>query len=375
MSDNYGISDDDIADLFGGDEELVERQDPVSSRDTKNGGGVFKKILIGLAIVLVIATGIAIVNKMPSQQQQPQQDASAEKEDVELQLVNLEQVQWADRTCAAISANQSLTTAFPRPDEQEWPGQIRKRMMGNLDENRDSLRNFANSLRQIPQESHKYAQESTQNVTVVDNFKKTGDTFDPKVIENTESLALAVERYADSLNDMSTSLGELSSYDVYGIRNKMDRIWGSFSGMEKDFSSSLEKSITEKSFDNARTIQAVSQLESCNSMEFITPEAVKEKYGKELTVQQEISDEESAKRCKAFESQKSNLGASPDVISRNAEACGKLLATYDSNGDTNNKYNVIVSGDRAEVNFESKLNQEDSSGSSESIETTSNIGS
>lgn len=324
-----------MSDLFDSDDfpdlDSLDFNTPDPAVPTKKRRGLVKSILSGLAFIvfLVIIVALAIGGVAYVAQQNTPPPEVPEQEVVTIQYVNTEQTLWADQLCIMVSSWQSDEGKMPEFTEPASSDEARLAMAKNLRENAEIITGRAKSLAELPVRAHERAEENIASVTVADNDRVVPSGIDPEVYSSTQRLTSALNAYAASLRDMATDLESLASYDPYGIRLQMSRISSFFGEMNQEFGVELSEALTPETFDNAVTLEAVSELETCNGS-MVDSERLKSDFGEELDTQRVAREFVTTNRCEEFISDYSSLADNEDVA-RNLESCSEYVASITVN--------------------------------------------
>lgn len=298
-------------------------------------------------VAIALAFGVFYLYKEYNVQQERQaaEQAEAARPRVSIQLVNGEQVEYADRLCKAVTRwNQE---DFPVYQNPEKPNVVRKDMAQSLYANADRMEKQAMDIVNLPKLAHIDAIRNTdavllpQTLSVVD-----AETIDPGIEKANADLLAALGNYTASMRDMAKNLEDLSSYNYDGMRAEIIRINSMFEAMNADLEQNLKGIFTTDLFENEVTMEAVSELESCNEgfIDIDTLAPMEET----LTVQEAIRDRAAYNRCIDFLQSNSNKDIQEDIVRENLEACDEFVQQY--LGDPED-----VIGDKVVEGFEGQI--------------------
>ena len=362
MTENYdefdNIFDDDI-DLFD-DNEKNDKTTSKKKNSSKNKISKFIKLsLIGALVVGLAGGGWYVVQNENAKSQQQEQASSEENQNIEiegfdpnrpktdetLQLVNTQQVFWADDMCNI--ASQWTDKEFPGKIDIEGKSTVwknKKALISALETNAQELRNRSNSMLPMIDNVYNKAKEKEDNNTIITDNNKLIKSLDQNVIGSTYLIRDSINRYADSLDSMAKDLKKYSDYDEYGTRGAISRVQHGLDDAYQQFGTSLAGVFDDGIFENAVTLQAASQLESCSGA-LIDQDKLESKYGEEIKKQEKIAEFVNFNRCKAFIDNSSRITNKNESYNSSVNSCNSLLSTITMDGTHDGYYMNINTQD------------------------------
>lgn len=280
------------------------------------------RAIVPLAIVGVLAAVIAGVS-LSGNGDEEQPPPVAKKVNADLQLVNLQQVAFADNLCSAIDSWGKDTQELEVPGDQVNPVKARKMVLKNIAGNIDRIKELSKDFDTIPEKSLEQAQEMARDTVVTDNNLKVGDSIDEKVASTTKGITSSFRGYASAVDDTRKKLSIVANYNFNGIRDELTKTQEDLKKLNGQLSDTLGKTINEDAFDNTATLVAVSQLESCQGILFDYDQLSKEK-GKEISDMKIVSDIAVKQRCEQYMDNTKSLKEN-EVVATNRKACGDFL--------------------------------------------------
>ena len=287
---------DDIDDLIAvGDEELVENRKRRKKEERKT---LIRNILI---ILLVIAVGVGVFFGVSAyndyQRKQEILRAEASREEVTLQNINLEQVEWADQMCSLV--NSWDFNQFDSYSEEEEPYNAKADMAKSLRSNAEIMKNNAEEISVVPFVAQQKAIEIVDGVTLTDNYRVVDNNMEKKTSRASQTVSAALDDYARSMEDMASDLDNISDYHFDGMRAGILRTGNFFDQMNEQLSEDLSSVLTLEIFDNAVTMERVASLESCNET-MVDQDKLFAEYGDELREQKVVKDIVVQNRCESL---------------------------------------------------------------------------
>lgn len=392
MAENYdefdNIFDDDI-DVFDDDSEENDSSEKKKKSKKNKSPKIVKFGLIGMLIVGLVGGGWYVVKNENDKQQQEQSqaeenqnpeiegfDPNRPKTDETLQLVNTQQVYWADDMCNI--ASQWTDKEFSGKVDIEGKETVLKNkraLISALETNAQELRNRSNAMLPMIDNAYEKAKEKEDNNTIITDNNKLVKSVDQSVVGSTSLIRDSIDRYADSLDSMAKDLNTYADYDEYGTRGAISRVQHGLDDAYQQFGTSLAGVFDDGLFENAVTLDAVSQLESCSGA-LIDQERLESKYGEEIQKQEKIAEFVNYNRCKAFIDNSSRITDKNESYNSSVNSCNSLLSTeaidgthdgYYMNIDTQDNNRARPSHDSFEENPED--NTSDSNGNNNSSNT------
>lgn len=396
MAENYdefdNIFDDDI-NVFDDDSE-EDGSSKKKKKSKKNKSPKIVKIgLIGILIAGLVGGGWYVVKNENDKQQQEQSqaeenqnpeiegfDPNRPKTDETLQLVNTQQVYWADDMCNI--ASQWTDKEFPGKVDIEGKETVLKNkraLISALETNAQELRNRSNAMLPMIDNAYEKAKEKEDNNTIITDNNKLVKSVDQSVVGSTSLIRDSIDRYADSLDSMAKDLKTYADYDEYGMRGAISRVQHGLDDAYQQFGTSLAGVFDDGLFENAVTLDAVSQLESCSGA-LIDQERLESKYGEEIQKQEKIAEFVNYNRCKAFIDNSSRITNKNEIYNSSVNSCNSLLSTesidgthdgYYMNIDTQDNNRARPSHDSFEENPEDNISDSNGNNNSSSTNKTS----
>lgn len=338
--------DDDFNELMSVGEEEASKERAEQRRRSRS--VILRNITIFLTIIAVgsgLFFGITRYNDYQREQEKIAEEAARER--ISLQLVNAEQVEWADNTCAVVNGwTQEDFTVYP--DEVE-PWVAIGDIVDSLRRNAILMREGAERLSKVPIRSHITAMDRVDNVVLTENFQ----TIDPekpdwKTTQASNSLEATLSAYARSMDNMASDMEGLADYDFDGMRSGIILVNDMFSQMNDDLRTDFENIFTTELFDNAATMEAISHLEYCNE-NMLSQSDVNTAFGDELADQRALRTIMVSERCESFLNNNRNNTNPNEATKKNMESCETYLSTtvIDPDGRIRNKVIEGVDGSLA----------------------------
>lgn len=287
---------DDIDDLIAvGDEELVENRKKRKKEERKT---LIRNILI---ILLVIAVGVGVFFGASAyndyQREQEILKAEASREEVTLQNINLEQVEWADQMCSLV--NSWDYNQFDSYSEEAEPYTAKADMAKSLRSNAEIMKTDAEKISAVPFVAQQKSIEIVDGVTLTDNYRVVENNMEKNTSRASQTVSAALNDYARSMEDMASDLDNISEYHFDGMRAGILRIGNFFDQMNDQLREDLSSALTLDIFDNAVTMERVASLESCNET-MVDQDKLFAEYGDELREQKVVKDIVVQDRCESL---------------------------------------------------------------------------
>ena len=305
------VENDDTMDDFFGEETSREQS------GTQKNRAVVPLVIVG--VLAAVIAGVSLSGNGDEEQPPP----VAKKVNADLQLVNLQQVAFADNLCSAIDSWGRDTRELEVPDDQVNPVKARKMVLKNIAGNIDRIKELSKDFDTIPEKSLEQAQEMAEDTVVTDNNLKVGGSIDEKVASTTKGITSSFRGYASAVDDTRKKLSIVANYNFNGIRDELTKTQEDLKKLNGQLSDTLGKTINEDAFDNTATLVAVSQLESCQGILFDYDQLSKEK-GKEISDMKIVSDIAVKQRCEQYMDNTKSLKGN-EVVDTNRKACGDFL--------------------------------------------------
>ena len=175
---------------------------------------------------------------------------------------------------------------------------------------------------------------------------------------------------------MAKDLKTYADYDEYGMRGAISRVQHGLDAAYQQFGTSLAGVFDDGIFENAVTLQAVSQLESCSGA-LIDQDKLESKYGEEIKKQEKIAEFVNFNRCKAFIDNSSRITNKNESYNSSVNSCNSLLSTITIDGTHDGYYMNINTqdNDRARPSHDSfnEENQETNTSSDNSANNENKV--
>lgn len=322
MAPQRDFSGEDLSSVLEGiNEEFPQEEPKKKSKKGKIIGGIVAVALIGSA------AGLYVVG---SNQESVEQEQVAQKKSVEMQLVNTEQVAWADNMCSIVSRWDSEDDlnkmGEPKSEDGFNSTEARDRLTKLLYSNAGKLRDRAQEVRDSVASSYEQAASSESETVITDNNRKVGDEPNVRVVTASETVASEIEDFAKAMEAMAFDLSGKADYDAYGIRDTIAMIKSTFPSMSENLRKNISKEMNDSLFDNLVTMEKVSQLEQCSDS-FVNSGNLMKDNSSFLEEQSTIRNFVNYKRCEDY------LSHSPNPGNINVDICKELMdsTTVDNN--------------------------------------------
>lgn len=326
-----GLSDEELS-------FLLDDEDESSPEEKKTKKKKRSPVVPIVLLVVALVGGLLYVNAQGDNTPAP--PVEKKPEEVSLQLVNLQQVSWADNICTTISAwdDDGLVKPMKGYEKPAFILKARNDMVKNLKYNAKQIKKMASDVSNLPEKVHEDAVYKEREALVVDNYRKVGNSVDKSVGESSRNLAASMQGYASALEELATSMQRVADYNFDGMRGSIDDTNKTLEGMKTQFSDDVRAALPDDFFDNTMTMEAISNLESCNG-DVINRDALYKERGKEIKDQGIISDFVVMERCQQFLDNMKRVSNPSENAQLSADACQEFLST--TTVDANNP---LVSG-------------------------------
>lgn len=285
---------DEIDDLTDFDEAVSEiDNEDRSKKSKKSRKGMMLFIAVATVLILLVILGLSASGN------DKENDGSQEKKTVELQLVNSQQVNYAQKMCTLLPEWKKNMVPLSGIKSQSSPVKIRNAIIKSLEKNAAVLNKESRGLSQVPSQVYTKSKKDSKDITVKDNVLKVGDKPDEKVSQSAQYLSTTMSGYAESIKTMADDLKKIAPYNDPGIRSSIDDITHSFGSLNSQFAKDVSSSINDNMFDNTMTMQKVSEISECNGA-FINPDSLKQQKGDEIEKQNIIRSYALQDRCRGF---------------------------------------------------------------------------
>lgn len=286
------IVDEDELNPVDEDEERKER---AAARQKKLmiGGGVFT------VVIIVLLAYLAFFKKDPVEEQKV-----PDNKPVALQLVNRQQVEWANSMCAH--------TAFWGPKMRNKvvdkgvvsPVKGRDEAVKVLKNNAQVARSMNEQIVKTPDKVYETSVADHRVPSVLLIERKDGDEPDEKNVKNTETVRIAIDTYANSLDNIVKMLQDIATYDDKGLREGLSDAFKTFNLATDGMDKKLGEALSTSQFDNTATISAIANLPLCGD-KFVGDDA-KKKLAPEIEQQNKVMNFVKLDRCTQF-TERNNL--------------------------------------------------------------------
>lgn len=330
--------------------------DDIDSPPIKKEGRKKSKFPVMIASLIVIASLIGggwyavkknIVPLPQSSQEQTDDglDPNRERTDEQLQLVNTQQVYWADGICNVTS--EWSNSKFPGSINIDGKATVmknKKAISDSLAADAKELRKRSGTLPSLIEDAYTKALEYQESSTTITDHNKIVTEVDPSVVEATNRLKEGINRYAGSLESMSRDLSSYADYDEYGTRAAITRVQKGLDKAYQEFGFALTGVFDEGLFENAVTLKAVSELESCSGA-LIDDNELNSRYGDELQKQETIEEFIDYKKCQVFIDNSNRVTNRNESYNDSVNECNTLLSTITVDNDHDGNYMNIDTQD------------------------------
>lgn len=316
--------DDDYDFLY--EDDITEEED----EKKKDKPSRIVPLTILFAVIMAIVGAVVFGgNSSEEAQQTPEEKPVVEKQ--ELQLVNLQQVEWSRDMCVLVNKWGEKMVDMKSSEKPLSSREARKRMIRNITYNTRQINNFADSMLNIPEKSMSSAKDRESQTLVTDNNLIVGDAVDPTVDSASRGMSSAFAGYASSLQNISSQLDSIADYDANGIRSGMAESQKSIEQLNAQLTDDITKTIGEDFYDNVATMRVVADIPECSGS-FINMDTLQELKKDELKKQEMVSNYAVSKRCRQYIDNNST-NTSSTVVEDNVTACQDFLAENTVNMD------------------------------------------
>lgn len=287
----------DLSILFD-DEDVSEKKDEDKNKKKNNWA-----IPVGIVAIIGLVIGVAAVSSSGGEEEKEETVAESTTpevpKDLQVDLVNLQQVAWADKTCTLVKDLGENRLELKPTGNETNPVKARKFISWDISRNLKRLDDISDDFSQLPETSLARAQQDEKKTMPGDNNLKVGNEVDGNISTASRGIASAFEGYASALESLQSSLNNIASYNFNGIRDGIENTNGEINNLNGQLSQAISQNFSEDTFDNVATLQAVSELESCGSM-MIDKDALKKEKGEDLEKSNKVRNIVSVRRCKSY---------------------------------------------------------------------------
>lgn len=287
----------DLSILFD-DEDVSEKKDEDKDKKKNNWA-----IPVGIVAIIGLVIGVAAVSSSGEEEEKEETVAESTTpevpKDLQVDLVNLQQVAWADKTCTLVKDLGENRLELKPTGNETNPVKARKFISWDISRNLKRLDDISDDFSQLPETSLARAQQDEKKTMPGDNNLKVGNEVDGNISTASRGIASAFEGYASALESLQSSLNNIASYNFNGIRDGIENTNGEINNLNGQLSQAISQNFSEDTFDNVATLQAVSELESCGTM-MIDKDSLKKEKGEELEKSNKVRNIVSVRRCKSY---------------------------------------------------------------------------
>lgn len=251
-----------------------------------------------ISLVAIAAIGGIFAKGLTNSEPPPPPEPKA-PENIQVELVNLQQVAWADNICQAITqynTNDYLLRPSGKPTN---PLKLRSIITSNIEKNRQRLTEITHTIESVPEKSLGQAHQMADDTTPADNNLKVSDGVDEKVDAMNRAIVSSYQGYNSALDKVAGDLNKVADYNFNGMRDGIEQARNQLGDLSNQLFGELSTVFNDESFDNLATMEAVSELESCNGS-VINGEQLKKERGKDLDFIHRVRDITIKKRCEQF---------------------------------------------------------------------------
>lgn len=289
---DFDMNLDELNDLFDSDLDDDESGAGNKKKEKKSKAPWVISLVAIAAIGGIFAKGL--INSEPPPPPEPKAP-----ENIQVELVNLQQVAWADNICQAITqynTNDYLLRPSGKPTN---PLKLRSIITSNIEKNRQRLTEITRTIEGIPEKSLGQAHQMAGDTTPADNNLKVSDGVDEKVGAMNRAIVSSYQGYNSALDKVAGDLNKVADYNFNGMRDGIEQARNQLGDLSNQLFGELSTVFNDESFDNLATMEAVSELESCNGS-VINGEQLKKERGKDLDFMHRVRDITIKKRCEQF---------------------------------------------------------------------------
>lgn len=287
----------DLSILFD-DEDVSEKKDEDKDKKKNNWA-----IPIGIVTIIGLVIGVAAVSSGGGGEEKEEvvvESTTPEvPKDLQVDLVNLQQVAWADKTCTLVKDLSENRLELKPTGNETNPVKARKFISWDISRNLKRLDDISDDFSQLPETSLARAQQDEKKTMPGDNNLKVGNEVDGNISTASRGIASAFEGYASALESLQSSLNGIASYNFNGIRDGIENTNGEINNLNGQLSQTISQNFSDDTFDNVATLKAVSELESCGNM-MIDKDELKKEKGEELAKSDKVRNIVSVRRCKSY---------------------------------------------------------------------------
>lgn len=288
----------DLSILFD-DDDISEKKEKDSK--PKN------KWTIPIAIVSIFAAvvgGLALLgSKEEQEQEQLQQAETTTTEEVpdnlSVQLVNLQQVAWADKACTTIEKWAEDKKELKPTGNETSPNKARKFISWDINRNLKRLSEVSQDFSDLPESALTQAKQLEKKTGPGDNNLKVGKEIDADISAASRGISSAIEGYSSAVKKLQSNLNSIADYNFNGIRDGIVKTNEDIANLSTQLEETLLQSFNEDTFSNIATLKKASELESCQG-KLIDTDKLKSDKAEELDKMERIDRIVSVRRCKSY---------------------------------------------------------------------------
>lgn len=312
----------DLSILFD-DEDVSEKKD--TKKEKKRPGWIIPVAIVSVLGLVIGGAAMMGGNEEPEKEVIATETEEPVPEDLTVQLVNLQQVAWADETCSVVNKwGQDKLELKPTGNETN-PVKARKIISWDMDRNITRLGDMSNEFTELPQTALSKAKKLESETMPGDNNLKVGNEVDEKINTASRGIASAFEGYSSAIKTLQKNLNGIADYNFNGIRDTISKTNGEIDNLNGQLAQNISQNFNEETFDNLATLQAVSELESCASI-MIDPTKLKEDKGEELDMMNKVNRIVSVRRCKSYLDNTSAETEDQEIIKRRS-SCEEVVSS------------------------------------------------
>ena len=312
----------DLSILFD-DEDISEKKD-----DKKSGGG--RKWFVPVTIIAIFGAvvGGAVVfgqQDQPIEETEPVPTTEQVSDDLSVELVNLQQLSWAEQSCSAINKWSEDKKELKPTGNETNPNKARKFISWDIDRNLERLSEISQDFSSMPESSLTQAKNKEEETHPGQNHLKVGSEIDAEVSAASRGIASAFEGYSSALETLQSNLNGIADYNFNGIRDGISKTNDDLASLSTQLAETLSQNFNEESFDNLATIKAVSELDACNGI-MIDAGKLRGEKSEELDMVEKIDRIVSVRRCQSYLDNTSE-NVEDETISAHRASCQDVVSS------------------------------------------------
>lgn len=365
----------DLSILF--DDEDVSDNTAEKKKEKKRPGWI-----IPVSIVAVFGLVIGGAAMMGETQENEEETVATSTQDPEpdnltVQLVNLQQVAWADEMCSVVNTWGKDKKELKPTGNETNPVKARKIISWDIDRNVERMAEISNDFTKLPETALEKAKKLESETMPGDNNLKVSNEVDENVSSASRGIVSAFDGYSAAMQTLQQNLNSVASYNFNGIRDAISQTNEEIANLNTQLSQNISQNFNDETFDNLATLQAVSELESCSSA-LIDPAKLKEDKGEELDTMNKINRIVSVRRCNSY-LDNTSAQTSDESIAKRRASCKDTVSSIvlDPNDPlTDAQINMlederVVPSEESEGGSSSQSSSTDTSNSKSSMSSSS----